>query len=265
MDLEVKAFMTGAPVFVEPDASALAALDLMIDAAIRHLPVVSRNDRVCGVLSFDDLRAALPIPISLKVPLAAEDRRSLLDLSVGDIMTYSPVTVASDAALEEAVEKMLEGHFGCLPVVDQDGRLDGILTETDLLDALATMLWSMKDRGPAPERNDLVTRLENERDHLVEQLHEYEAHEQKLTATRRETPMDLVEQGKTLEEGTLTEQLADMASRRLRSIENALERASRGEMDVCERCGKRIPDERLRALPGATLCIRCGREAEQST
>lgn len=262
MDLEVKAYMTGAPVFIEPEAPALAALDLMIDAAIRHLPVVDRSDRLLGVVSFDDLRAALPIPISLEVPLSAETRQRVLDQSVGDVMTYSPVTVASDASLEEAVEKMLEGRFGCLPVLDEDGRLDGILTETDLLHALATVLWTMRGRESIPEADDLVGRLEKERAHLVERLNGYEDLEQDLTRTRRETPMDLAEQGETVERGALTEELAAMASRRLRSIENALERAAEGTLERCERCGERIPEARLRAAPGATLCIRCGRAAE---
>lgn len=263
MDLEVKAFMSGAPVSIEPDAAALAALDLMIDAAIRHLPVVDAAQRVCGVITFDDLRAALPIPVSLKVPLSAEGRRSVLDLSVGDVMTYSPVTIACDAPLEEAVSRMLEGRFGCLPVVDEEGRLDGILTETDLLQALATVLWSMPGHEAPTEPEDLVASLERERAHLVAQLRAYEALEQERTSRRREIPMDFAEQGENLEESMLTEQLAAMASRRLQAIEIALERAGRGVMSVCERCGQEISERRLRALPGATLCIRCGREAEQ--
>jgi CBS domain-containing protein/RNA polymerase-binding transcription factor DksA len=241
MDLEVKSYMSGKPVSIEPDASALAALDLMIDHAIRHLPVVEARRRICGVISFDDLRAALPIPISLKAPPSTEGRHSSLDISVGEIMTYSPSTIRSDASLEEAVSKMLEGRFGCLPVVDDAGLLDGIITETDLLHALATVLWSTSDNEfPSPSRSDDLR-----------------------TAVRREMPLDRGEIGKDFEEGMITEQLADIAARRLHGIENALERAARGELDLCERCGERIPENRLRALPGTTICIRCSREAER--
>jgi len=41
---------------------------------------------------------------------------------------------------------MIEGRFSCLPVVDERGHLDGVLTATDLLHALATVLWSTDDR-----------------------------------------------------------------------------------------------------------------------
>ena len=263
METQVKSLMSGSPVSIEPEASALAALDLMTDHGIRHLPVVDGHGVVRGVISFEDLRAALPVPVSLKTPLDVRERESAAEIAVGEIMTYSPVTLRSDAPLEDAVARMLEGRFGCLPVVDERGRLDGIVTETDLLQALATVLWTMSDRASPPVADELVTLLEKERVHLVRELNQYENLEQELTQVRREIPLDLVEQGKNVEEGFLTEQLATLASRRLRAIEHALERARHGQLETCERCAQPIPERRLRALPGTTLCIRCGREAEK--
>ena len=263
MQTEVKGFMTGEPISIDAQASALEALDLMVDHAIRHLPVVGPDRRVHGVLSFDDLRAALPVPLSLRAVLSVEERWQSADISVGEVMTYAPVTIRYDAPLQEAVARMIEGRFGCLPVVDERGRLDGILTETDLLHALATALWSESERAaPAPQPENLVRDLERERNHLVHELGRYEHLEQAMTETRREIPLDSAEQGQVVEEGWLTEQLADLAARRLRAIEHALERAAMGRLGVCEGCGDRISPRRLRALPGATLCIRCGRAAE---
>lgn len=264
MTLEVKAFMSGEPISIEPEASALAALDLMIDHAIRHLPVLDAGDRVCGVVSIDDLRAALPVPVSLRAPLGVDDRRRLPDLAVGELMSFAPSTIRYDAPLEEAAQRMIDGRFGCLPVVDETGRLDGIITETDLLQALVTVLWSERkgESTEAPTQPDLHSALESEQRHLSEQLAAYQRREREITQTRREVPLDVAEEGSGSEEGYLTEQLAELAARRLRAIEHALERQQRGELSVCEGCGERIPDARLRAMPGATLCIRCARTAE---
>jgi acetoin utilization protein AcuB len=261
MNSEVKSYMTGQPIAIEPDASVLAAIDLMTDHGIRHLPVVDRSHRVCGVVSFEDLRAALPVPLSLHVPLTVDERREVSDLAVGEAMTYSPVTIGYDAPLEEAAQRMLDGRFGCLPVVDEDGRLDGILSETDLLSALITSLWVAR-RGEPPAMTRLAEALEQERSYLVKQLASYERHEQEITETRREIPLDRAEESSGQEDGWLTEQLAELASRRLRAIEHALEREERGVLTTCEQCQGRIPEGRLRALPGATLCIRCARKAE---
>lgn len=264
METEVKTLMTGQPISIEPDAPAIAALDLMIDHGIRHLPVVDGNRRVVGVVSIDDLRAALPGTVSLRVPPTREDRQAADGIAVGEVMTYAPFTICYDAPLEEAARCMAEERVGCLPVVDEDGRLDGILSETDLLHALTTMLWSER-RGsgealPAPPT--VAETLANEARALTAQLDAYERHEQELTAEQRETPLDFGDRGRSLEDGWLTERLADMAARRLRAIEHALEREERGELGRCESCGGRIPDGRLRALPGTTLCVRCATRAE---
>jgi acetoin utilization protein AcuB len=154
MDVDTKGYMTGAPISIEPGMPALAALDLMVDHAIRHLPVVDSNDRVCGIVSFDDLRAALPIAVSLTVPPSAEGRQQALDVSVSEVMTPSPVTIGVDTPLDQAVSRMIEGRFSCLPVVDENGHLDGILTVTDLLHTLATVLWSTDDRAAATDDSE---------------------------------------------------------------------------------------------------------------
>ena len=60
----------------------------------------------------------------------------------------------------------------------------------------------------------------------------------------------------------LESERTELAARRLRSIEHALEREARGELITCERCKGQISEARMRALPGATLCISCAREAE---
>ena len=61
----------------------------------------------------------------------------------------------------------------------------------------------------------------------------------------------------------ISSQLAEVESRELARIEIALERMRDGQYGVCEGCGTSIPLARLNALPYATLCIKCQREAER--
>ena len=60
----------------------------------------------------------------------------------------------------------------------------------------------------------------------------------------------------------ISSQLAEVESRELARIENALQRMREGQYGTCEVCGCNIPMARLNALPYATLCIKCQREAE---
>ncbi len=134
----VKAFMSGDPVDVDGDASAFDALDLMLTRGFRHLPVVDRSRRVLGVLSLDDLCAAFGLPRNRGQALGAAEQRRLRASRVSEVMTPAPQTVREDGAIADAADRMADRRIGCLPVVDEQGLLVGMLTETDLLRALAT-------------------------------------------------------------------------------------------------------------------------------
>ena len=265
MEPHVKMFMSGSPISVDATESALGALDLMVDHGIRHLPVVDRSRCVVGVLTFDDLRAAFPQSISLRKPPPQSDRFEMRDVSVGEVMTYAPVTATADTPLDQAAGMLAERRIGCLPILDEQGRLEGIITEVDMLQALATLLWAQRKNHASQETHSAVTlvdTLRSERDHILMQLGKYEEHEQEITERRRGGGLDLVEQGAEVTEAEFTEELAELAARRLQSLDHAIERAEDGKFGHCESCSGRIPAARLRALPGATLCIRCARRSE---
>jgi CBS domain-containing protein/RNA polymerase-binding transcription factor DksA len=255
--------MSGDPLWIEPDACALEALERMQERGIRHLPVLDPQRRVIGVLSLDDLRAALPFPVSLGSRPSLEQRESAREWTVADVMTHAPQTLPEGAELADAAERMAERRIGCLPIVDAEGRLAGILTETDLLHALATLLWSDRVRGVAPRRGDelarLVGELQRERDAIAARLDRYHSLERDLATHPGREPLDLSETGSDLTELRLTERLDALAARRLAALDHALDRAGRGSLGVCERCGGSIPPARLRAFPGASLCIPCAR------
>lgn len=63
--------------------------------------------------------------------------------------------------------------------------------------------------------------------------------------------------------GEASSQLAEVESRELLEIENALSRLKEGSYGKCETCEKAIAPPRLTALPYATLCIKCAREDER--
>lgn len=265
MDVPVKACMSGDPVSIEADASALEALDCMMDRGIRHLPVLDAGRRVIGVLSIDDLRAALPLPVGLRSPLGPEERKLVADWRVGEIMTHAPVTVRSGTPLAEAAERMADKRIGCLPVVDAEGRLEGLLSETDVLHALASTMFTNRvrgRRGAKAELDGLVEDLARERAEITERLAGFREAERVLSPAADEAPRDQPERAAELRDLHLTETLEGFATRRLAAIDHALDQARRGRLDRCERCGGAIPLPRLRALPSTTLCIACARAEE---
>ena len=120
MKTEVKSHMSGQPVSIEPDASALAALDLMIDHGIRHLPVVDGARRVCGVLSFDDLRAAVPVSFSLRSPLVI----ATTTIGFGALLWYADVKgpqTRCEYRLNAALDPRTFSKFSSFGVVPRGG------------------------------------------------------------------------------------------------------------------------------------------------
>ena len=127
----VRDFMTPTPISVSPNTPVDEARALMQQHRIRHLPVLDHG-RLVGIVSDRDIRLVLPSPAtSLSV---YEIGYLLTRLTVAEIMTRGPLTIAPERPITEAVRRMLANKVGTLPVV-AGGQLVGIVTRTNLLQA----------------------------------------------------------------------------------------------------------------------------------
>jgi len=119
-----------------PDATIAEALELMRDKSVKRIPVV-RNGQLAGIVTHGQLLEVSPSPAtSLSV---FEINYLLSKTKIETIMTKKVITVAPDTLLEEASLLMREHKIGGLPVVD-DGKLVGIITETDIFDAFIEIM-----------------------------------------------------------------------------------------------------------------------------
>lgn len=85
-----------------------------------------------------------------------------------------------------------------------------------------------------------------------------------LQELRQQTPGDMLDAALDASHDEISSQLAEVESRELANIDRALEQMREGRYGICENCDTGIPMARLQALPYATLCIQCQREAEKS-
>jgi len=114
------------------------AEDIMSMGRIRHLPVLDGGNRVVGIVTQRDLYKA-----SISSVLGIDRTREqewLGKVKVRDMMTTTVTMIGAEAGVVEAVDKMVTEKIGCLPVVDEQGKLMGLLTETDCLRCFRDLL-----------------------------------------------------------------------------------------------------------------------------
>lgn len=104
------------PIFIKPDATIKEALDIMSEYRISGVPVVNDDRVLIGILTNRDLRFET-------------DFTAL----VGDKMTKTPlITAPKGCTLDDAEEIFKNNKVEKLPIVDENGKLDGLITIKDL-------------------------------------------------------------------------------------------------------------------------------------
>lgn len=130
---------------VHPETPVAEVVTLLIDRALRSVPVIATDGGVVGIITDGDLlsRGAteLPLEIQRQLPLAerANQVASLADRahSAADLMTRNPTTLPANMPLAQAAALMADRRLKRMPVIDDAGRLVGMASRYDLLKTVA--------------------------------------------------------------------------------------------------------------------------------
>jgi acetoin utilization protein AcuB len=131
--------MTRKAITAAPDDRVLDAKAKMAAGEIRHLPVVEADMRLVGILTDRDIRSALPRSF-FKNSATPTELKTYAELKVRDIMTTEVITLSPNHTIEDALLLIQKKRVGAFPVVDEQGRLKGIISVRDLLRAFINVL-----------------------------------------------------------------------------------------------------------------------------
>lgn len=120
--MRVKDFMSRDVMTVGLNTDATAAWNRMKAKSIHHL-VVTEGGVVRGVVSHRDLGGS-------------RGRSVRAGRKVADVMTPNPIQARPDATIRQAANLLRGRSIGCLPVISTGGRLQGIVTISDLLELI---------------------------------------------------------------------------------------------------------------------------------
>jgi CBS domain-containing protein len=136
---------------VAPDADARAAIELLAQTDKGAIPVVDADRRLVGIVSESDLvlseeESDLHLPHYLNImggvvfvgSMKGFEKRldKAFATKVSELMTADPVVVKDYTGADNVARKIADSHHNHLPVVDEDGRLTGMVTRADALAAL---------------------------------------------------------------------------------------------------------------------------------
>lgn len=121
-EVTVARIMRRSPATIVGTSGIREALATMNCRGIRHLIVVSETDKLIGIISQRDILRHL----------AQTGCRSTL---IGDVMTAPAIWCDPEISVAEAARILCKKRIGCLPVLSVSGKVIGIITRSDLLEA----------------------------------------------------------------------------------------------------------------------------------
>jgi acetoin utilization protein AcuB len=126
--------MTPYLITCSPWTSLAEAHELMSKNRIRRLPVLDEKTLV-GIVTREDVLASVSTKGGHR-PSADELHQRLSAVAVQAVMSKKPLTLYQSDTIGRAAEIMLDNKIGAVPVLEADGQLVGIVTESDLFRAI---------------------------------------------------------------------------------------------------------------------------------
>ena len=136
----MKDIMSTKLISIHTDAPFREVPRKMLEFRIRHLPVVDKNNKLVGLMTQRDLYKIQP-PRRLMDGTDFYDEEALNNILLPHVMIKNPFAMHPDDSIGDALLKMVHDKYGCIPVVDRQGALCGIVTQIDIL-KLAAQIYS---------------------------------------------------------------------------------------------------------------------------
>jgi len=131
--------MTKKVISIGKETGLFEAHEKMVRHNIRHLPVVEDDKTLIGIVTDRDIRSALPYEL-FKKDTFEKEKEKISELKVENIMTKDPFTISPLHTIQDALLLVQEKRVGAFPVVNEQGKLKGILSVRDLLRTFTNVL-----------------------------------------------------------------------------------------------------------------------------
>jgi len=128
---KIEEVMASPSISVHVDVPFHEVVDSLMDNKIRHLPVINDAKEVVGLITERDV-------FKIKSPRRKMDGTWYYDPAILDniilqhVMTKDPFTLHPEDTLAQVIPPMVNNKFGCIPIVNENNVLCGIITQSDI-------------------------------------------------------------------------------------------------------------------------------------
>ncbi len=120
--LKAEHFMQDAVSYFHVDDSGERLAEAMTDGGFGSVPILGMDHKVVGIVSeYDVLKAIM-------------EGKELAKVTAREIMTKNPITVNQDTPVTEIMCLLQEKHLIRMPVVDDEGKLAGVVSRRDIME-----------------------------------------------------------------------------------------------------------------------------------
>ena len=120
--LQAEQFMQDVVSYYHVDDSGERLAEAMTDGGFGSVPILEKDQKVIGIVSEYDLLKAIM------------EGKELAKVTAREIMTKNPITVNQDMPATEIMRLLEEKHFIRMPVVDDEGKLAGVVSRRDIIE-----------------------------------------------------------------------------------------------------------------------------------
>ncbi len=163
----ISKFMTKDVVTLDRDSDIAEAKQLMARYRIRHLPVTRPDRTLIGIVSDRDVRSAMPSKFFHDQGIKEMETDRLTGVLVQEIMTKDPVSVSLSSTIQDALLLIEKTRVGAFPVVDENLKVVGIVSDRDLLNAF---IHVMGIKEPGALLGIVVDEKNEEMEHIIHAL-----------------------------------------------------------------------------------------------
>jgi acetoin utilization protein AcuB len=132
--------MTQKVITIDKEVDILEAKAIMTKCRFRHLPITGESGQLIGIVTDRDIRSALSLEEYRRSDWTPPSAQRKAEVSVKEIMTKDPVTISSSSTIQDALLLVARTRVGAFPVVDENKRVIGIISDRDLLRAFINVL-----------------------------------------------------------------------------------------------------------------------------